>query len=364
MAERRRLPWHYNLSPVPAIDVRGLRVAFGSTEILRGVSLSVEPGETLGVVGESGCGKSMTGLAVMGLLPSGGSVTGGEILFEGKNLATTSERTMRKIRGGDIAMVFQDPFTSLNPSMRVGDQIAEAILLHREVGKSEARSLTLEQLKEVKVPSPESTARKYPHQLSGGQRQRVMVAMAFACRPKVLIADEPTTALDVTLQAQILTLLTEMQSKIGTAVILISHDIGVIGSVADRIAVFYAGKVIEEGPTAAVLTNPQHPYTQGLLASLPGAADRLYSIPGQPPDFAMLGEACSFQPRCPFKHPKSDVEPELMEAVPGHNVACWLVESPVDTVLSGAQPNNARIPSINLYPPERRNPGPMDDKSG
>ncbi|MBA3725737.1 MAG: ABC transporter ATP-binding protein [Armatimonadetes bacterium] len=311
---------------MPALEIRGLRVAFGATEILRGVDLMVEPGETLGVVGESGCGKSMTGLAIMGLLPPGGRVTDGSIMFEGTDLAVASQHQMRQIRGGDIAMVFQDPFTSLNPSMRVADQIAEAIILHRNVGRREAYHLAIKQLESVRVPAPASTARKFPHQLSGGQRQRVMVAMAFACHPKVLIADEPTTALDVTLQAQILALLHDLQEQTGTAVILISHDIGVIGSVADRIAVFYAGKVIEEGPTEDVLKNPAHPYTIGLLASLPGKAERLYSIPGQPPDFKTLAGACSFQERCPCRHVKSDVEPALLSITDRHRAACWLVE--------------------------------------
>jgi oligopeptide/dipeptide ABC transporter ATP-binding protein len=291
--------------------------------------LSVEPGKTLGVVGESGCGKSMTGLAVMGLLPPGGRVAAGEIIFDGEDVANAKESRMRKLRGGDIGMVFQDPFTSLNPSMRIADQIVEAVLLHRNVSKAEARKIALQQLFDVRVPAPDSTAKKFPFQLSGGQRQRVMIAMAFACRPKLLIADEPTTALDVTLQAQILALLDELKQKHGTAVILISHDIGVIGSVSDRIAVFYAGKVIEEGATESVLRNPSHPYTQGLLASLPGKEEKLYSIPGQPPNFAMLQGACSFRDRCPSAHDRCAVEPGLLTVDGAHRGACWLIDSPV-----------------------------------
>lgn len=317
------------MTDVPTLEIRGLHVAFGSTEILRGVDLRVEKGETLGVVGESGCGKSMTGLAVIGLLPQGGKVTSGEILFDGENIAKASERKLRSLRGGEIAMIFQDPFTSLNPSMRIADQIAEAIVLHRDVGRKKAHDLAIEQLAAVRVPSPKSTARKYPHQLSGGQRQRVMVAMAFACHPKLLIADEPTTALDVTLQAQILALLKELQEREGTAIVLISHDIGVIGSVSDRMCVFYAGKVVEEGTAEQVLKTPAHPYTRGLLSSLPGTNKRLYSIPGQPPDFRTLGKECSFRPRCPYKHPKSDEEPPLLEIANGHRAACWLIESPI-----------------------------------
>jgi len=298
---------------VPILEVRDLRVSIAGVEILRGVHLYVEEGETLGIVGESGCGKSMTGLAIIGLLPGDGRVTGGEVLFSGENLVQAGEARLRQIRGGDIAMVFQDPFTSLNPSMRVGDQVAEAMVLHRGMSWQEAREEAVRVLESVKVPAPRSTAKKYPHQLSGGQRQRVMIAMAFACRPKLLIADEPTTALDVTLQAQILALLKELQEQEGTAVILISHDIGVIGSVSDRICVFYAGRVIEEGSTEEVLRRAKHPYTQGLLASLPGGRERLSSIPGQPPDFRSLGKGCAFAPRCPHRFSKCDEEPGLLE---------------------------------------------------
>ncbi|MEW5882646.1 MAG: oligopeptide/dipeptide ABC transporter ATP-binding protein [Armatimonadota bacterium] len=297
---------------MPILEVRNLHVAIEGVEILRGVNLFVEEGETLGIVGESGCGKSMTGLAVIGLLPGDGRVTQGEVLLNGENLVTAGERRMRHVRGGDIAMVFQDPFTSLNPAMRIGDQIAEAMVLHRSMSWRAARKEAVKMLESVKVPAPASTVRKYPHQLSGGQRQRVMVAMAFACRPKVLIADEPTTALDVTLQAQILALLTELQEQEGTAVILISHDIGVIGSVSDRICVFYAGRVIEDGDSRDVLRRPKHPYTQGLLASLPGGEERLSSIPGQPPDFRTLGGECAFAPRCPHRFERCDVEPDLL----------------------------------------------------
>jgi oligopeptide/dipeptide ABC transporter ATP-binding protein len=311
---------------MPVLETRGLKVAFGETDVLRGVDLSVEAGETLGVVGESGCGKSMTGLAIMGLLPPGGRLASGEIRFQGEDIANAPQSRLRRLRGGDLAMVFQDPFTCLNPSMKVGDQIAEAIRLHRHVGSKEASALAVEQLSAVKVPAPASTAKKYPHQLSGGQRQRVMVAMAFACHPKLLIADEPTTALDVTLQAQILVLLKELQEREGTAVILISHDIGVIGSVSDRMAVFYAGLVIEQGPTAEVLRSPKHPYTRGLLASLPGEgqAGKLHSIPGQPPDFRSLGSGCSFAPRCSERFDKCSEEPPLLCAN-GSSAACWLV---------------------------------------
>jgi oligopeptide/dipeptide ABC transporter ATP-binding protein len=265
----------------------------------------------------------------MSLLPPGGAITDGDVTFSGEAISAAGERRMRSLRGGDIAMVFQDPFTSLNPSMRVGDQIAEAITLHTQAARREALAGAIRQLEAVRVPSPRSTARKFPHQLSGGQRQRVMVAMAFACKPKVLIADEPTTALDVTLQAQILSLLRELQAEHGTAVILISHDIGVIGSVANRVAVFYAGRVIEEGDASAVLEQPAHPYTRGLLASLPGGKERLHSISGQPPNFGELSGACSFAPRCAERFTKCEQEPGLLDIrARSGKAACWLVEGP------------------------------------
>lgn len=313
---------------MPALSIRDLRVSFGSTEILRGVTLSVDAGETLGIVGESGCGKSMTGLAAMRLLPPGGKIIGGEIVLGERDLIKLSESRMRKLRGSDIAMIFQDPFTSLNPMMRVGEQIAEAIVLHQELGWDAARRKAIEMLKSVGVPSPESAARKYPHQLSGGQRQRAMIGIAFSCHPKVLIADEPTTALDVTLQAQILALLKELQQREGTAVLLISHDIGVIGSVSDRICVFYAGRVVEEGPRDRVLQRPKHPYTQGLLAALPGETERIASIPGQPPDFSCLGKHCSFSSRCSYQFDKCGTEPGLRPLGGDHRAACWLDELP------------------------------------
>ncbi|MCL6624886.1 MAG: ABC transporter ATP-binding protein, partial [Fimbriimonadales bacterium] len=252
---------------MPLLDVRDLRVALHNTEIIRGVSFHLQPGDTLGIVGESGCGKSLTALALLRLLPPGGKITGGQILLNGTDLTKLSEKEMRQIRGKDIAIIFQDPFTSLNPVMRIGDQIAEALVFHRHMSWKEARKEAIKRLAEVKVPAPESTAKKFPHQLSGGQRQRVMSAIAFACHPKILIADEPTTALDVTLQAQILALLKELQRQEGTAVILISHDLGVVGTMADFIAVYYAGKIVEFGSTEDVLQQPAHPYTQALLAS-------------------------------------------------------------------------------------------------
>jgi oligopeptide transport system ATP-binding protein len=229
-------------------------------------------------------------------------------------------------------MVMQDPFTSLNPMMRVGDQIAEVYRVHQRIGKTEAGKKAVEMLKKVGVPAPEDSARKYPHQMSGGQRQRVVIAIAFASRPKLLIADEPTTALDVTLQAQILHLLKDLQREVGTAVILISHDIGVIGALSDRICVYYAGRVVETGTAAQVLTNPQHPYTKALMAALPTVgAERLAAIGGQPPSLSLLPKGCSFAPRCPHKFEKCEQDPALFEVGDGHAAACWLVKAEAQT---------------------------------
>ncbi|HVT13273.1 MAG TPA: ABC transporter ATP-binding protein [Fimbriimonadaceae bacterium] len=319
---------------MPILEVRDLEVAFGPTKILHGVNFDLEAGQTLGVVGESGCGKSITGFTIMGMLPAPGRIVKGSIKLDGRELVGLKEREYRKIRGEQIALVMQDPFTSLNPMMRVGDQIAEAILLHQEVDKRTARKQAIEILEQVGVPAPESSARKYPHQMSGGQRQRVVIAMAFACRPKVLIADEPTTALDVTLQAQILRLIQELQEKEGAAVMLISHDIGAIASISSRIAVFYAGRIVETGPAADVLQHAAMPYTRALLNALPQPGKkRLESISGQPPDLAKLPPGCSFAPRCPLRFGKCEQEPGLSPVAPDHKAACWLADKVKDMPL-------------------------------
>jgi oligopeptide/dipeptide ABC transporter ATP-binding protein len=311
------------------LEVRGLHVKIGGAHILRGVSFSVAPGETLGVVGESGCGKSMTGLALMGMLPRNAVIPQGEVLFGGRDLTKLRPKDWLDVRGQEISMVMQDPFTSLNPMMRIGDQIAEVYQLHQGLGKVESRALSIEMLGKVGVPAPEDSARKYPHQMSGGQRQRVVVAIAFASRPKLLIADEPTTALDVTLQAQILHLLKDLQREVGTAVILISHDIGVIGALSDRIAVYYAGQVVEIGSGRQVLESPSHPYTKALLAAVPTVgAERLAAIGGQPPSLHKEITGCSFAPRCPFRFEKCDEEPSLFAVQEGQRSACWLVVEP------------------------------------
>ncbi len=314
------------MSGVAVLSVSDLRVSIRGVPILRGVGFELEAGRTLGVVGESGCGKSLTGLALMGMLPPGARVEGGTVTLDGRDVTHLSERDWQKVRGQEVSMVMQDPFTSLNPMMRVGAQIAEVFRLHHGTGAAEAARRAVGELERVGVPSPAEAARKYPHQMSGGQRQRVVIAMAFASRPKVLIADEPTTALDVTLQAQILRLLQDLQRREGTAVLLVSHDIGVIGSVADDVAVFYAGRIVEAGRAERVLRTPEHPYTQGLLASLPRAGqDRLDSIPGQPPRFGSLPEGCAFGPRCANRFDRCDAEPGLLPTPDGHRAACWLV---------------------------------------
>jgi oligopeptide/dipeptide ABC transporter ATP-binding protein len=306
------------------LEARDLVVEFAGRRVLRGVSLDVESGRTLGVVGESGCGKSMTGLALMGMVPGAGRLASGSIRLEGRELVGQSERAWRAIRGAEIAMVMQDPFTSLNPMMRVGEQVAEVLRLHRGMSGREAEREALAMLGQVGIPDPPAAARKYPHQMSGGQRQRIVLAIAFACRPKVLIADEPTTALDVTTQAQILRLIRDLQAEHGTGVMLISHDVGVIGAVAERVAVLYAGRVVEEGSAESVLRAPRHPYTQALLAAMPSPGrDRLAAIGGQPPDFGALPSGCSFGPRCAQRFDRCAEEPGLL-GPKDRRAACWL----------------------------------------
>lgn len=310
---------------MPVLEVQQLHLKIHETEILRGIDFSLEPAQTLGLAGESGCGKTMIGMALMGMIPAGGRITNGSITLDGRNLTELPARQYADIRGSEIAMVMQDPFTSLNPVMRVGEQVAEAIVLHRDKSWSEARRLAVDLLDKVGIPDPEASARKYPHQLSGGQRQRVVIAIAFSCHPKVLIADEPTTALDVTLQAQVLRLLKTLQEEEGTAVVIISHNIGVIAAVSDDIGIVYAGQIVEMGSATQVLKSPKHPYTQGLLNALPKLdKSRLNSIPGSPPDFAKLGGDCAFRPRCEHAHEACLVAPGKIGVDTGHHVRCWL----------------------------------------
>jgi len=312
--------------------VRGLRTHFaserGEVRAVDGVDLSLESGRTLGIVGESGCGKSVTALSIMGLVPQPpGRIAGGEVLFEGEDLLKLPPRRLRDLRGDQLSMIFQEPMTSLNPAFPVGEQISEALIRHKNVGKLEARNQAVEMLRKVRIPSPERRARDYPHQLSGGMRQRVMIAMALACNPKLLIADEPTTALDVTIQAQILELMRLLRAELGTSIILITHDLGVVAELADDVIVMYAGKVVERCPAARLFSDPQHPYTVGLLGSIPRLhleQERLSAIEGIVPDAAAFPPGCRFHPRCPFAVEKcSSQEPPLTQISPHHFVACW-----------------------------------------
>jgi len=300
----------------------------GTVRAVDGVSLYVDPGETLGIVGESGCGKTMTALSIMGLLPVGGHIADGSIHLAGRRISGLSDEHMRKIRGDEIGMVFQDPLTSLNPTMTVGKQIAEAVLLHREASQEQAMERAAEVLGLVGMPRPEERLNEYPHQFSGGMRQRVMIAMALACEPKLLIADEPTTALDVTIQKQILELIDGLRKRLGMSVILVTHDLGVIAGRADRVAVMYAGKIAETTATSTLFANPRHPYTEALFHALPDKAaetgERLYSIPGAPPDLIHPPKGCRFAPRCRYAqgHCREE-EPRLLGETPGHIYACF-----------------------------------------
>jgi peptide/nickel transport system ATP-binding protein len=319
------------------LEVKGLKTYFftdeGVVRAVDGVDLYIDRGETLGVVGESGCGKSVTALSIMRLIAQPpGRVVAGEILYDGRDLLKLSAAEMRKIRGKEIAMIFQEPMTSLNPVFTVGEQIAEAIRLHEGLGRRDAMDKTIEMLRVVHIPNPERRVREYPHQLSGGMRQRVMIAMALSCNPKLLIADEPTTALDVTIQAQILELLNELKEKFRMAVMLITHDMGVIAETAQRVVVMYAAQVVEEAPVTELFKEPLHPYTQGLLRSIPridlAATEKrkLEQIPGTVP--VLRGEirpGCRFAPRCQFARPEYyENDPPLKEVRPGHKVACFL----------------------------------------
>lgn len=316
------------------LEIEDLRVTFrtryGEVTALDSVSMHVNEGETLGVVGESGCGKSITALSVMGLIPSPpGKIAGGSIRLNGEELTTASPARLRAMRGPDAAMIFQEPMTSLNPVFTVGDQIAEAIMLHQKVDKAQALKDAVALLDRVGIPSPEARARDYPHQLSGGMRQRVMIAMAVSCRPKVLIADEPTTALDVTVQAQIFDLLNEIQRDFGVAIILITHDMGAISEMADRVAVMYAGRVIEDASADDVLDYPQHPYARGLIDCIPalGRDDhRLAEIPGVVPPLHLLGQGCAFADRCAFKQDRCTHEKPMLGSHGHHPVACHGIE--------------------------------------
>jgi peptide/nickel transport system ATP-binding protein len=321
----------------PILEIDNLTVSLdhpgGAVSVLEALSFSVEAGKTVALVGESGCGKSMTALAIMGLLPEGFAVQSGRILLEGKDLVAMPDAELRHLRGNRMSMIFQEPMTALNPVYTVGDQICEALRLHQGLSRAAARKRAIDMLRAVQIPAPERRVDTYPHQLSGGMRQRVMIAMALACRPKLLIADEPTTALDVTVQAQIFDLLSGLQEETGTAIVLITHDLSAVADIADDVAVLYAGRSIEQGPTATILSEPSHPYTRGLIASVPhlrlGAAalspaKPLEEIPGIVPPLGRRGTLCTFAPRC--RHASGPCHETLPSAVTvsgTHKVACW-----------------------------------------
>ncbi|NLM38507.1 MAG: ABC transporter ATP-binding protein [Firmicutes bacterium] len=315
------------------LSVRNLKTHFytedGIVPAVDGISFDLERGGTLGIVGESGCGKSVTSLSIMGLIPSPpGKIVDGEILFEGRDLTKLSEAEMRKIRGNEISMIFQEPMTSLNPVFTIGNQIMEAIMLHQKLDKAAARKKAIEMLSLVGIPSPEKRIDEYPHQLSGGMRQRVMIAMALSCNPKLLIADEPTTALDVTIQAQILDLMRDLQKELGTAIIMITHDLGVIAELVDQVVVMYTGIIVERGDVETIFANPQHPYTQGLLASIPRLdmdVERLQAIPGSVPTPGNFPKGCGFHPRCPYAKDICEAKrpPAFKADGEGHYAACW-----------------------------------------
>src|SRR5438067_5597565 len=316
----------------PLLEVEGLEVRFwtsrGLVHAVNGISFDIAPGETLGIVGESGCGKSVTSLASRGLLARTGRVESGHAVFQGQDLVKQTDRTLRSVRGKEIAMIFQDPMTSLNPVLTIGRQIREALETHFGMNRKEAERTAVEALDRVGIPSAKARIRDYPHQFSGGMRQRAMIAMALACKPKLLIADEPTTALDVTIQAQILALLRELVAEEDAALILITHDLGVVAGMCERVNVMYAGMFMETGSADQLFASPRHPYTLGLLQSVPrldaARRTRLHPIEGAPPNMLRAPAACPFQPRCRFEVDLSRPEvPPLVEIEPGHKLACF-----------------------------------------
>lgn len=329
------------------LEVKDLHVSFttygGEVKAVRGVSFDLHKGETLAIVGESGCGKSVTSQSIMRLIPHPpGRITQGSVLFKGKDLTKVSEPEMRKIRGADISMIFQDPMTALNPTLTVGDQIMEGIIQHKKVSKAEAKKQAVDMLNLVGIPSPTERLKQYPHQFSGGMRQRIVIAMALVCQPEVLIADEPTTALDVTIQAQILNLFKDIQKKTGVSIIIITHDLGVVAQVADRVAVMYAGKIVESGNRREIFYRGEHPYTKGLLNSVPRLDledEELVPIVGSPPDLFSPPTGCAFAARCEYAMEVCErVYPMKTHLSEEHHVDCWLQDprapKPIKTVIS------------------------------
>ncbi|QUG40861.1 ABC transporter ATP-binding protein [Psychrobacillus sp. INOP01] len=340
------------------LEVNDLELSFhtfaGEVKAIRGVNFDLKKGETLAIVGESGSGKSVTTKAIMRLLPESSSeFKNGQILFNGKDLTKLSDKEMQKIRGKDISMIFQDPMTSLNPTMTIGKQIMEPILKHQKVSKSEARKVAVDLLRLVGMPKPEARIKQYPHQFSGGQRQRIVIAIALACNPQILIADEPTTALDVTIQAQILELMKDLQKKIDTSIIFITHDLGVVANVADRVAVMYGGKIVEIGTVDEIFYNPQHPYTWGLLSSMPSldtAEAKLYAIPGTPPDLLYPPKGDAFALRSDYAL-KIDLEeaPPFFKVSDTHSAATWLLHPDAPEV----EPPLAIVERMKKFPGSR-----------
>jgi oligopeptide/dipeptide ABC transporter ATP-binding protein len=323
----------------PLLEVQNLKTYFftedGVVKAVDGVDFTVNPGEVLGLVGESGCGKSVTSLSIMRLIGIPGKVVEGQIFFEGRNLLLLSESEMTDMRGNRISMIFQQPQSSLNPVFKVGDQVAEVLQIHQNMGREESWERAVDLLRLVGIPDPDSKAHAFPHEMSGGQAQRVMIAMALALNPQLLIADEPTTALDVTIQAQIIDLMRDLRTRMGTSVILITHDLGVIAELADRVAIMYAGRIVEQSEINAIFDKPLHPYTQGLIASIPVLGkikDRLDVIPGSVPNLIDLPEGCKFAPRCRARVEYgltvcTEIEPDLIPILPKHTVRCWLYQS-------------------------------------
>jgi peptide/nickel transport system ATP-binding protein len=316
---------------VDLLDIKGLTTHFftrsGVIKAVDNLSLALQKGRVLGLVGESGCGKTVTALSILNLVPYPGKIIAGEILFDGRDLLSLSANEMRSIRGARISMIFQEPMTALNPVFTVGNQIAEVLTAHQNVTRKDALKSAVDLLRSVGIPSPEKRVNEYPHQLSGGMRQRVMIAMAIACKPSLILADEPTTALDVTIQAHILELLDTIQREMGMAMVLVTHDLGLIAERAHDVAVMYAGRIVEQAGTKELFANPQHPYTRGLMASIPNPGEeghkRLRTIAGTVPRLYDLPKGCTFAPRCEIKTGKCENEPELVEVKPGHLVRCW-----------------------------------------
>jgi oligopeptide/dipeptide ABC transporter ATP-binding protein len=351
----------------PLLEIRGLRTSFatrdGSVKAVDGIDFHVDRGEIMGLVGESGCGKSVTALSIMRLVAKPGHVDAGEIMFDGQNLLTLSDESMRKVRGNRISMIFQQPTSSLNPVWDVGRQIEEVLRIHRGMKGTAAEARALELLRMVGIPDPERRLKAYPHEMSGGMAQRVMIAMALACEPELLIADEPTTALDVTIQAQILDLIRNLRDETGTAIILITHDLGVVAEMCDRVAVMYAGEIVEQSDVGTLFREPRHPYTQGLIGSIPVVGrirDELSVIPGNVPNLIDLPVGCRFAPRCLARQLESvplalEVHPELRSIGPGHDVRCWLYHDIEGRLLPRAAASAAVASPDN--PPAASEPG-------